>query len=478
MISGAVGSGAFGTVYRARHATVGGDVAVKVLRMELGAAKSAVVRFFEEARSASAIRSEHVVKIVDFSYTERGQAFLVMEWLDGNCLGSLVGRGRLEPARALRIASQVAVAMTAAHAVGAVHRNLKPQNVFLQRLDRNPEFVKILDFGIASLGQALEATRTLQDATVATFHYLSPEQCVTGRPAGPASDVYALGVMVYEMLTGVAPFDGSGAGEIINKHLHQLPRSMRSHVAALESQLDAFVLRMLNKDADKRPSMSDLVLALGGPRGFEEETTGGFSEQPTGAREPQERAFVEREHVEAADVEAADVDATHFDPTPLGLGRRRRGTEAPAKDTPGRMSRVPTNRMIPSHQLVSAARRQTLYVGIAALAIGVGLGIVSTNPWRRTTEATSAPSARVRLESEPSGVRVFEVLADGVKASRGLTPADIERPSQGTRRIELDFGSGKLRSIDLTSDSPMRIVATFPAPPHMDGIGPDSKAGR
>jgi tRNA A-37 threonylcarbamoyl transferase component Bud32 len=257
-----LGSGGMGAVYLAEHPLIGKKVALKVIHRELAENQEVVTRFFNEARAVNKIGNEHIVDITDFGRSPSGEHFFVMELLAGKSLADVLREeGRLALGRALRIAAQIADALAAAHAAGIVHRDLKPDNVFLVPRHGDPDFVKILDFGLAKLQDGGGARITKAGVVLGTPQYMSPEQCESRPTIDARSDVYALGVLLYQMLSGAVPFDGSTMGEILVKHVGREPPPLEG-VPAAASRI---VMRCLAKAPDDRfPSMIELREALRG----------------------------------------------------------------------------------------------------------------------------------------------------------------------------------------------------------------------
>src|SRR5262245_57292356 len=190
-----IGEGGMGAVYAAEHPRIGRRVAIKVLHPELGKSPEIVARFFTEAKAANEIRNEHIIEILDFGELPDGISYFVMEWLDGQSLAEALNRQRKFPLpRALHVARGVGRALAAAHESCIVHRDLKPDNIFLVKRGEDPDFVKVLDFGIAKLmqGDPQQAYKTQTGAIMGTPYYMSPEQCRGAtREMDQRADIYS-----------------------------------------------------------------------------------------------------------------------------------------------------------------------------------------------------------------------------------------------------------------------------------------------
>ncbi len=279
-----LGEGGMGVVYLAEHVLLGRKAAIKVLLPQLSAHQEIVNRFFNEARAATAISDAGIVQIFDFGYHHDGSAFIVMEFLEGETLDARLRRfGRLHPADAIRLIRQVASSLAAAHSAGIVHRDLKPENIFLVPDKEVPggERAKILDFGIAKLtGDHPGKVRTHTQAIMGTPVYMSPEQCRGAGHVDARSDMYSLGCVLFHLVTGTAPFDGEGAGDIIAAHLREPAPAASSRVPGIAPELDAVILRCMAKAADQRyASMEELALVLGQLAGFVTSPGGAYTGQ-------------------------------------------------------------------------------------------------------------------------------------------------------------------------------------------------------
>ncbi|HEX6242600.1 MAG TPA: serine/threonine-protein kinase, partial [Polyangiales bacterium] len=270
-----IGAGGMGTVYRGRHQLVGRDVALKFLAPRYARDAAARERFLREARAANRIDHEHIIDITDFGETSDNLVFLVMEYLEGDTLSNVIERGALAPERALTIAHQLATALARAHELDVIHRDIKPDNIFvLQR--RGGDFVKLLDFGLAKV--AGEHRLTATGKVFGTPEYLAPEQA-RGESITGQADQYALGCVLYEMLTGTLPFEGPHP-EVVLKHLQAevAPPSRRKLGLPLAREMDALVLRMLAKHPGER--FTDAYHLADELRQLLEQLSGGRSSRP------------------------------------------------------------------------------------------------------------------------------------------------------------------------------------------------------
>ena len=280
-----VGRGGMGVVYRAEHVYIGKEVAVKILHDGYGGREESIKRFLREARAASLINHPNIVDITDFGKSSDGTVFFVMEFLRGEPLDGLLQRERrLELLRAITIINQIAGALGAAHAKGIVHRDLKPENIMLTPREGRRElirqisdetgthtvserekafdFVKILDFGVAKVRDpnVAEGRVTQQGVVFGTPEYMAPETARIG-VSDPRTDVYALGVIFYEILTGTIPFAGETAVDVMLKVVSEpvIPPRQRAPAAEITPEAESLIMRALAKDPLKRhQSMEEL----------------------------------------------------------------------------------------------------------------------------------------------------------------------------------------------------------------------------
>jgi putative nucleotidyltransferase with HDIG domain len=259
-----LGSGGMGTVYFAEHTLIGRRAAIKVLNRDVSANEDIVARFFTEAKAVNSIRHPNIVDITDF-----GQAnsiyFIIMEMLEGETLGARIEGGRaLDESTTVRILGQVASAVGAVNEQGIVHRDIKPENIFLTNHPDYPDFVKVLDFGVVKLmGTPAEAPhKTRPGSAIGTPAYMSPEQCLGDARLNHRSDIYSLGVVGYEMLTGGLPFVGDSL-EVMMGHARGALVPPKERYPALSDAMNEVIVRALaKKPADRYASMRELTQAL------------------------------------------------------------------------------------------------------------------------------------------------------------------------------------------------------------------------
>ncbi|MDA8202706.1 MAG: protein kinase, partial [Chloroflexi bacterium] len=251
-----LGQGGVATVYRATDSQLGRDVAVKVLRPEYGHDPDFVARFRQEAQAAASLSHPNIVGVYDFGIDADGP-YIVMEYIDGEDVATLVRRnGPLPPRQAARLSAEVAHALAAAHARGIVHRDVKPGNVLVAADGR----VKVTDFGIARAWA--DARLTLPGVTLGSVHYMSPEQAL-GEQATEVSDVYSLGVVLYELLTGRRPWEGDTAAAVAMARIGTPPPRVADIRPGVPATLDAIDRRALEPDPAARfPSAGALAEAL------------------------------------------------------------------------------------------------------------------------------------------------------------------------------------------------------------------------
>jgi serine/threonine-protein kinase len=369
-----LGAGGMGVVVAARHVGLDEKVAIKFLLPEMLRDPEVVARFAGEARAAVKIKSEHVARVHDVGTLENGAPYMVMEYLEGGDLAAwLEQRGALPIEQAVEFVLQACVAVAEAHALGIVHRDLKPANLFCVRRADGQLSIKVLDFGISkltgprgSLPRAVSMTAT--SAVMGSPLYMSPEQMLSAKSASAQSDIWALGVILYELLTGKVPFDGEAITEVAVNVATLPPHPTSRYRPDVAPELEAVILRCLEKDRrDRYPNVAEFALGLA----------------PFATRSA--RASIERitNTIQAAGLSRS---ALSLPSTPRSEGTKESATEAtalPVSDTrPGR-----TNVRPKSLAIVAIAV-------IPALVVFIGVGVV----WKMAftnNPATSLPSAEL-----------------------------------------------------------------------------------
>ncbi|NNB84874.1 serine/threonine protein kinase [Corallococcus exiguus] len=347
-----IGVGGMGLVYDGIQPLIGKRVAVKVLRPELAHSSEQVARLLAEARAVNAIRHRGIIDIFGFGQLPDGRQYIVMEYLDGQPLDAILAeKGRLPVPEALSLLDEVLAGLGAAHGAGVVHRDLKPSNIFLVRQPDGTRYVKLLDFGLAKRGEGptVRTAQTRTDMVVGTPEYMAPEQA-RGQSVGPMTDLYAMGVVTFEIITGRLPFIGSSPVDLLMKHVEARPPRPSEFVPDLPPAVDAFILQMLTKDPETRPNSAD---ALRQHLSKLRRTLRATRTNPT-ALAPIEPA----QPKPAAAVAVSDADA------------RRPTTQVPPPVPPDDL-------MVPQEETSSLRRFVPIAVGAAVLFAAVGVVIAT-----------------------------------------------------------------------------------------------------
>jgi serine/threonine protein kinase len=267
-VTSQLGEGGMGVVYLAQHPVIGRKVAIKLLHAVLARDPDIVARFFNEARAIHMIAHENIVEILDFGQTADGQPYFIMEYLTGESLSELVSRGPLDVTRVQAIGTQMCRALAAAHIKGIVHRDLKPHNVQMCTKADGSLLVKILDFGVAKILASPDGSQSVKTRTgslMGTPLYMSPEQCKGAGALDHRTDIYSLGVMLFEMVAGRPPFVAEGVGELFAKHMLEDPPPVTEFAPATPSHVAAAIMKALAKDPEARfADMEDFRKALVG----------------------------------------------------------------------------------------------------------------------------------------------------------------------------------------------------------------------
>ncbi len=264
-IDGFLKRGGMGAVYRGTHLMLNKPVAIKLIKPELVSSSEVVQRFLREARAAAHLSHPNIVTVHDLGQTPDGMLYIVMELVPGSSLKEVIqAEGAWEAKRVVRLVKAIASALGVAHRNNVVHRDLKPQNIMVTRDSDGNKIPKLLDFGIAKTLEPTSPALTSTVMVLGTPHYMSTEQA-KGAPADRRSDLYALGVILYEMLVGSVPFDDASIPQILIKHLTEMPLPPSSVNPGVPPGLEAIVLRLLEKDPDRRyQNAEELIEALDG----------------------------------------------------------------------------------------------------------------------------------------------------------------------------------------------------------------------
>jgi len=426
-ITAKLGEGGMGVVYLAEHPVIGKKVAMKAIHPELSKNSDVVSRFVTEAKAVNQIGHEHIVDIADFGNTPDGEFYFVMEYLQGESLSDRLRReNRLDAAAALSITGQIADALNASHEQGIIHRDLKPENIFLC-VNRGPgrDFVKVLDFGLAklTLSDQKVSHKTRTGSVMGTPYYMSPEQCEGKIEIDHRADIYSLGVLLFEMLTGKVPFGGDGYGEIIVKHVTMPPPSVRSINEALPEELDLILYRALAKDRDQRfQTMAEFEEALLDPQRY-------ASSAPV-IGIPDDLSGVARA---ASPMARSELEARSKIGFSSGIELERPPGGIPSTFREGRGELI--DRLIPRKK----GGMLVFYAGVACLAAAAVITFVShggggKQPLPTAPVALHPSAVRINFNSDPDGAIVLR--NDG--KTLGLTPLSIEVPYSDSA-VEFQF---------------------------------------
>jgi predicted Ser/Thr protein kinase len=450
-----LGEGGMGAVYLAEHPAIGRRVAVKVLHSNYTRDEQLLARFLNEARAANAIRHPNIIEILDSGVQPNGTPFLVMELLEGESLGTRLRReGALPIATALEFAYQTASALGAAHKKGIVHRDLKPDNLFVIADPHEPERerIKVLDFGIAKLqqGPSSDSVKTRTGTLMGTPIYMSPEQCRGTRAIDHRSDMYSLGVILYEMLVGHPPFVSEGFGELVNMHLNIAPAPLRGERPEIPTAVDALVLKMLSKTPDERyGDMAQLQAALKGSGGFQVRSSPDLAK----THAPTTKPF------------GAKVQDTTFT---TGTGERVDG--GPSRMTGGAKAALALGAvaLAAGGYFVFGSGKPEPAAHPVAAEVAKPAAVappVLAPPKPAAPAPVAAPKpVTLRVSSDPVGAKV----SDDEGKTLGLTPLVLTRPRGGALQLRLEkegYGSGT-RTVSLDADQSVQLTLERQKPKH------------
>jgi serine/threonine-protein kinase len=440
-------SGGMGSVYRGKHVLMDKTVAIKVLRPSLAVDDVVVARFSREAKAASRISHPHAVSVTDFGESENGVVFLVMEYLDGQTLKQIIrNEGPMPLARAVEIVRQVAGALDAAHQQGVIHRDLKSDNIMLSETNGG-DWAKVLDFGIAKI-QEPEGARdhdiTAPNLVIGTPQYMSPEQCSQTGPIDARSDVYSLGVILYEMLAGRVPFTGESPTVIMMKQVQDTPPSILEARPDLPKGVGEVIERALAKQpANRFQTAGELCEAITAIAADAPAVTAPTVTPDTVANEP----------VKIED--DADEEVTVVRPRePLVVPRSRQ--EIPLS-TPALEPGIRAVSFSPWRIMVPAAIVLVAVFGIVFLLTRSSGQTPSANQSGQTSVAADPNSQPVQPSGTPTGAGERNIQSANV-ASPGVSPnanANANRGSQvPSSSVIGDFGANGNRNTSQPRESP------------------------
>ena len=353
-IDALLGKGGMGAVFRATQTTIQRRVALKVLRRELTDDETIIARFRQEAVSVSELVHPNTIRVLDFGQEDGGQLYIVMEFVDGCSLGDLLkGTATLPAERVLRIVSQICKALGEAHVKGTLHRDLKPDNIMLSQLHGEPDFVKVVDFGIAKVMEQGQGDLTATGQILGTPRYMSPEQA-RALPLDGRSDLYSLAVLTYRMLAGVTPFDQPTPMAMILDHIQTPPPSLQLPEGVTSNALVEFMDRALAKRPEDRPADAKQFLRE------LENAFGGIA--PASATTVRQRTVTGNEE-------------TLLKSAPATQAAPRRTVSSPGQQRFGAPARQTAEETLPASTQDLRGNNVGPWIALAALVLALGLGI-------------------------------------------------------------------------------------------------------
>jgi len=463
-----LGEGGMGSVYLAEQTSMGREVAIKVLRREFSQNRMAIKRFLREARAASKLAHPNTITVYDFGQSTDGLLYLVMERLSGRPLGDILDdEGRMTPERTVHILAQVCDSLSEAHAHGITHRDLKPENIFIEQKVGNPDFVKVLDFGIAKMQGDDSTQATATGMICGTPSYMSPEQAM-GRDIDGRSDIYALGILLFEMLTDEKPFEGDTPMEVMLKHINEpspniLERTRLGVPEGLQGALD----RMLTKDATARPAHCQEVKKL---------LVEGLATPTVNAPR------LDMEILRAsADAPASEDGPTEERPSPFDVSRSER--------SPSSLEKTGLSPVVPPEAFAQPSQTKRSRAGLVVLAALAAAAIVLLVLWIGSLGNREAGTA---VAGDPPTIGENNPT-HGVTGTTTGAPAPEADPSVATAEVGADAEVAKVEADDAVETNPdagtvtgavalavadrafaLKVAADTPAPPDMVNIRVES----
>jgi serine/threonine-protein kinase len=453
-ITAKLGEGGMGAVYRGEHPLIGKRVAVKVLLDELASKQDIVDRFFHEAKAVNDIGHQNIVDIVDFGTSPEGQVYFIMEFLDGDSMADRLRNTGFTFPETVNVMKQCCSALQASHDKGIVHRDLKPENIFLLNRGGDRNFVKLLDFGIAKLtGEGGVPSKTRTGLVIGTPAYMSPEQCEGKGRIDHRSDIYSLGCVMYEMLTGQVPFKGEGFGEVLVRQMTEPPAPPSQLNPHVPRDLEAVVLKSLEKAKELRfQSMNEFLNAVTNPAAF----LNGYKPSST--------------------LELGDT-LQKRGPTTLEAKRPSTLSGAAAEVTGSRHTRPPKSRA----PLFAVMALLVLAAAGAGVVVTRGKSPAAAPEPSQPAAAIPAPKVDdtvvVTVKSQPSGARVFRADVGEVgktplemKVKRGAPSFDVLLRLDGYKVIKTEVTTEQTKelTVDMAKEfvpPPTQPVVEEEAPP-------------
>ncbi len=437
-----IGQGGMGAVYAAIHPVIGKKAAIKVIRPDLGHEPIAVERFVQEARSVNQIGHPNIVDVFAFARLSDGRNYFVMELLQGESLRDRLTRSFIPLAEGLQILDEIASALEAAHEKQVVHRDLKPDNVFLAMVRGSYILVKLLDFGIAKLaGERPGLRMTGTGELMGTPAYLSPEQA-RGRDVDHRTDIYALGCMMFEVVTGRMPFAADSAMDVVGMHVSTPPPRASTFVADLPPLLDNLIVQAMAKDPQVRPTIAEIravfaELVASGTVALEAASGVTFRSELSRARSSSAARTGSQTPVRPlAPVVAAMGTPVAGSPTVPEPRRSARSSEQPTSvHTPPRGSPVevePPSSASMSRELAAVRGSRTPLVVVVTLLLAAALGVIVLVVTKDHAGGTRDPESRAR------GVGSSNAPVAAVTPDASLAPADVAAPALAAVAVTAD----------------------------------------